>query len=116
MKLTTPTDYVPDVADVMSVSRSATLAEKLASQNYNWDCLAEFLGDSTTPEDVSETLMIVFFEFSRLLILNPCETTSDANNLLFRLQEICMVFRRMGKEGQGTLALVSIADHVEPQN
>lgn len=85
--------YVP-----VTIELPAELAEKFRQQNYNWQPLIELILEDYSPSAIAETLLTLYFELTRLIVLERDKlscSNSELNEHLFTLEQLYRALHAM---------------------
>ena len=92
--------YVP-----VTIELPAELAEEFQRRNYDWSSVMKLLLHEFNPGDVADTLLILYFEFTQMLVLTPADLTLGGSVLrehLCTIQYLYQTMRALENSGQVT--------------
>ena len=90
--------YVP-----VTIELPAALAEEFQRKNYDWSPVVRLLLHEFTPDDIAETLLILYFEFTQQLAIAPADLSRSGSELrkhLCTIQNLYQAMRSLENSGQ----------------
>lgn len=85
--------YVP-----VTIELPAELAEDFQRKNYDWQPLIELILEDYAPSAIAETLLTLYFELTRLIVLERDKlscSNSELNEHLFTLEQLYRAMHAM---------------------
>lgn len=82
--------YVP-----VTIELPAELAGGFQQKNYDWSSVMKLLLHEFNPGDVADMLLILYFEFTQMLVLTPADLTLGGSELREHLCTIQYLYQTM---------------------
>lgn len=94
--------YVP-----VTIELPADLAAEFQQKNYDWSPVVRLLLHEFTPDDIAETLLILYFEFTQQLAIAPADLSLSGAQLREHLCTIQYLYQTIRDFERSEAAAVS---------